>query len=112
MVEIRGNVDTRLRKLQEGVVDGLVLAAAGLVRLDMAPTHADLLVPVFRQGRRVYDPPPLSEIRRRTADQLTGFHGGIKRFANPHQYPVGLERGLFDLKTHLILQARGLERKE
>ncbi|HWN44947.1 MAG TPA: nicotinate phosphoribosyltransferase [Thermoanaerobaculia bacterium] len=73
--------------------------------------HADLLVPVFRQGRRVYDPPPLKEVRRRTADQLAGFHGGVKRFANPHRYPVGLERGLFDLKTHLILQARGLEKE-
>ncbi len=71
--------------------------------------HADLLVPVFRQGQRVYDPPPLKEVRQRAAEQLAGFHGGVKRFANPHRYPVGLERGLFDLKTHLILQARGLE---
>lgn len=74
--------------------------------------HADLLVPVFRQGNRVYEPPPLAEVRRRTAEQLAGFHGGVKRFVNPHQYPVGLERGLFDLKTHLILQARGLEHEE
>ena len=74
--------------------------------------HTDLLVPVFRQGERVYDPPPLHEVRQRTAEQLAGFHGGIKRLANPHQYPAGLERGLFDLKTHLILQARGLEHDE
>jgi nicotinate phosphoribosyltransferase len=73
--------------------------------------HTDLLVPIFRQGKRVYDPPPLAEVRRRTAEQLAGFHGGVKRFANPHRYPVGLERGLFDLKTHLILQARGLEKE-
>jgi hydroxymethylbilane synthase len=32
-VEIRGNVDTRLRRLAEGAVDALVLAAAGLDRL-------------------------------------------------------------------------------
>ena len=30
IVEIRGNVDTRLRKLADGEVDGIVLAAAGL----------------------------------------------------------------------------------
>ncbi len=28
---------------------------------------------------------------------------------NPHQYPVGLERKLHDLKTALVLQARHLE---
>jgi nicotinate phosphoribosyltransferase len=66
----------------------------------------ELLVPVFRQGRRVYDPPPLAEVRRRVSEQLASFHPGIKRFVNPHQYPVGLELGLFDLKTRLILEAR------
>ena len=33
---------------------------------------------------------------------------GVKRFVNPHQYPVGLEKTLFDLRTRLILEARGL----
>jgi nicotinate phosphoribosyltransferase len=71
------------------------------------PFH-ELLVPVFRQGRRVYDPPSLHDVRAHTLDQLNHFHLGIKRFVNPHQYPVGLELGLFDLKTQLILEARGL----
>jgi hydroxymethylbilane synthase len=35
-VEIRGNVDTRLRKLSEGACDALVLASAGLDRLNRA----------------------------------------------------------------------------
>jgi hydroxymethylbilane synthase len=35
-VEIRGNIDTRLRKLEEGLCDALVLAAAGLDRLTRA----------------------------------------------------------------------------
>jgi len=37
---LRGNVDTRLRKLSDGEVDALVLAAAGLVRLGLVPEHA------------------------------------------------------------------------
>ena len=70
--------------------------------------YQDLLVPVFRKGERVYAPPTLAEIRQRREIQLTSFHSGVKRFVNPHQYPVGLEKKLHDLKTNLILQARGL----
>jgi hydroxymethylbilane synthase len=35
-VELRGNVDTRLRKLDAGEYDAIVLAAAGLIRLGLA----------------------------------------------------------------------------
>jgi nicotinate phosphoribosyltransferase len=70
----------------------------------------DLLVPVFRGGRRVYDPPPLAEIRPRAQAELARFHAGVKRFVNPHQFPVGLERRLFDLRAQLVLEARGAPR--
>jgi nicotinate phosphoribosyltransferase len=66
----------------------------------------DLLVPVFRRGRQVYRPPPLDEVRARTAAELSRFHAGVKRFVNPHQFPVGLERGLHDVRTRLVLEAR------
>lgn len=69
--------------------------------------HEDLLVPIFRGGECVYALPTLNEIRTRTQQQLAHFHVGIKRMSNPHQYPVGLERSLYELKTRLILQARG-----
>jgi hydroxymethylbilane synthase len=40
VVDLRGNVDTRMRKLEAGEVHGLVLAAAGLARLGIAPPAA------------------------------------------------------------------------
>jgi len=67
----------------------------------------DLLVSIFEQGRPVYQSPPLAEIRQRAQSQLAMFHTGVKRFVNPHQYPVGLELGLHELKTKLVLKARG-----
>src|SRR5438105_8512498 len=42
-VDIRGNVDTRLRRLAEGTVDALVLAAAGLQRLGRLDEAHELL---------------------------------------------------------------------
>lgn len=42
---LRGNVDTRLRKLEEGQVDAIVLAYAGLRRLDMADRATEVLEP-------------------------------------------------------------------
>jgi hydroxymethylbilane synthase len=48
VVELRGNVDTRLRKLVDGEVEALVLAAAGLARLGRDDVSAAALEgPVF-----------------------------------------------------------------
>jgi len=43
VVPIRGNVDTRLRKLDEGLFDGLVMAAAGLRRIGRADRISQFL---------------------------------------------------------------------
>jgi nicotinate phosphoribosyltransferase len=67
----------------------------------------DLLVPVLREGRSVWTTPPLAEVRARAAAQLAQLHAGVKRIVHPHAFPVGLERGLYDLRTRLILEARG-----
>ncbi len=55
MRDIRGNVDTRLRKLQEGRYEAIILAQAGLLRLGLMK-HAtqilplDLMLPAVGQG--------------------------------------------------------------
>ena len=55
VADLRGNVDTRLRRMAEGRVDAVVLAAAGLDRLRMKPEHrtemaVDEMVPAPGQG--------------------------------------------------------------
>ena len=42
---LRGNLDTRLRKLHDGPLDAIVVAAAGLRRLNVDPPHASVLSP-------------------------------------------------------------------
>ena len=55
IVEIRGNVNTRIRKMEEGYCDVMVMAAAGLQRLEMAEYISDLfdpevMIPACSQG--------------------------------------------------------------
>ena len=56
IVEIRGNVETRVRKMREGDADAIVLARAGLERLGLATEiphavlPADVMLPAVGQG--------------------------------------------------------------
>lgn len=69
---IRGNVETRLAKLDSGAYEAIVLARAGLVRLGLAPAHTCLLpandfVPAVGQGiiglqAREHDRPTLAAL--------------------------------------------------
>jgi nicotinate phosphoribosyltransferase len=68
----------------------------------------NLLQPVFRRGRLVYEVPALEASRQRAIDELERLHPAIKRLLNPHVYPVGLEKALYDRRTELILEAKGM----
>jgi hydroxymethylbilane synthase len=54
VIGIRGNVDTRVRKMREGAADAVVLARAGLERLGLDAPHtvipADTVLPAVGQG--------------------------------------------------------------
>lgn len=61
-VDVRGNVDTRLRKLQRGDFDALILAAAGLRRLGLMPDYVNFLshdevLPAAGQGAIAVEAP-------------------------------------------------------
>lgn len=67
----------------------------------------ELLEKIFDQGKNVYKKPAIADIKNYVQEELGTLHSSIKRFANPHQYPVGLEKGLFELKNKLVLKYRG-----
>ena len=69
----------------------------------------DLLVPIYRGGKQVYQPPKLVETREHAKKEIASLHPTITRLLNPHQYPVGLVKDLHDLKLKLVLKARGIE---
>jgi nicotinate phosphoribosyltransferase len=71
----------------------------------------ELLVPVIRAGRQVYESPRLEEIRRRTGEQVARLDPTRRRFLNPHTYPVGLEQSLHERRQRLILEAKGLSQR-
>ncbi len=68
--------------------------------------HEDLLRPIFRGGRLVYDVPSLEVSRRAAAEQLERLAPAIRRLKNPEPYRVGLEENLYELKHRLISEAR------
>lgn len=74
--------------------------------IDANVHHEDLLVPLVRSGRCVYQQPTLQEVRERSRSQIRSLDPTVRRFMNPHRYPAGLERSLADLRTEMTLQAR------
>jgi len=118
IVEFRGNVQTRLRKLQDGVAAATFLAMAGLNRLDLAavprsPIAPEDMLPAVAQGaigieRRVDDPA--------TAALLAGIHDGPtgQRLAAERAFLAALDGscetpigGLATLEPGGVLHLRG-----
>ncbi|WP_026464120.1 nicotinate phosphoribosyltransferase [Adhaeribacter aquaticus] len=71
--------------------------------------HQDLLIPVFKAGELVYECPTLKAIQEYAKQQVNQLHPSIRRFLNPHIYPVGLEEQLNNKKLSIIMQLRESE---
>lgn len=82
--------------------------ATRMKQVPAGSAYEDLLVPIFRQGRCVYDRPALADIRQRTQQQLKALHPTIRRLLNPHEYPVGLEPRLHGLRMDMMFHAHGI----
>ena len=115
ILDLRGNVDTRLRKLRAGEYDAVVLAASGLIRLGHADAIAqtlpvDLMLPAVGQGALC--------VELRAGDEATG--ATIAVLDHPHtcqaiqaeraflarleggcQVPVGAYAKVTDDQVHL-----------
>ncbi|HEY2882017.1 MAG TPA: nicotinate phosphoribosyltransferase [Pirellulales bacterium] len=69
-------------------------------------TWRDLLVPMVREGKRVGPLENLVQVRNRVQQELASLHPGVRRFLNPHEYPVGIEQSLHEARDQMIRAAR------
>lgn len=96
VVNFRGNVQTRLRKLQDGVVSATLLALAGLKRLDMAEKATSILsvddmLPAVAQARRCYTFRGLVVLHLKTCCHAGRHQPTSRRLgAQPPCRPVGM----------------------
>ncbi|MDO4541973.1 MAG: nicotinate phosphoribosyltransferase [Bacillota bacterium] len=71
----------------------------------------ELLVPVFKNGKRVYDSPGVEEIRQYSQEQVGMLWEEMKRFEHPHLYYVDLSEKLWNIKKALIEENFGAFQK-
>ena len=66
----------------------------------------ELLVPVFLNGKRVYESPALKDIQTYCKQQVDTLWDEIKRFDNPQTYYVDLSQKLWDIQQELLRKNR------
>ncbi|HSX12074.1 MAG TPA: nicotinate phosphoribosyltransferase, partial [Rhabdochlamydiaceae bacterium] len=62
----------------------------------------DLLVPMLRRGKNVYQQPTLEQMRANTKEELSRFSSRMRRFLNPQPYFSGMEKNLYQFKLQMI----------
>ncbi len=103
--DLRGNVDTRIRKLKEGEYDAIILASAGINRLGLLdsveyvyPISLDEMIPAMGQGalgiEAVEDPEVLA-IAKNLEDEYSRIETTIERefvdtLQGGCQVPIGI----------------------
>ena len=116
VVDVRGNLDTRLRKLNETELDGVILAAAGIKRLvgkEIITEYfeADRMVPAAGQGALGVEARENDLEIKTLLDAINDSHSETEVFAERIvlqelgggcQVPIGVNAQLKDDGLHLI----------
>ncbi len=117
MQQVRRHIDGSGRFLGDGIYDvrtppGRDAVFVGMVdpgdqrHFGAACGYEALLVPVFEQGRCVYQPPPLDDVRARSRDQLARLPDSVRGLEMAAPYFVGLEEHLARLRQRLIQEKK------
>ena len=69
-------------------------------------TATELLVPIFRNGKQVYELPALNDIREHCKSEIEGMWDEVRRFNNPHNYYVDLSEKLWQIKHDMLAKLR------
>jgi hydroxymethylbilane synthase len=114
--QLRGNVDTRIRKLKEGQFDAIILAAAGVKRLGLAENVTEYIdpeisLPAIGQGAlgiecRV-DDRELNDLisffnHAESRTCVTGERALLRRLEGGCQVPIACHGQIKDNKLHLV----------
>jgi len=65
-------------------------------------TLKELLVPIFKDGKCVYERPSVKAIRKYCEKQVAEQWDEVKRFENPHNYYVDLSEKLWNIKHQML----------
>ncbi|MGI6153646.1 MAG: nicotinate phosphoribosyltransferase [Christensenellaceae bacterium] len=65
-----------------------------------------LLVPIFENGKLVYESPSLMDIQKFAKQDMETFWDELKRINRPHLYKVDLSDKLYNLKKQLLNEAK------
>ncbi len=71
----------------------------------------ELLVPIFKEGKQVYELPTIEQIRANCRASIASMWEEVKRFDNPHNYYVDLSQKLWDVKYGMIKTQKHAKKK-
>ncbi len=121
--DLRGNVDTRIRKLKEGEFDAIILAAAGINRLSLLdavkhvyPISLEEMIPSMGQGAlgiEAVNDAEVLKIVARLEDEYSRIETTIERsfvdeLEGGCQVPIGVNASVLDDGTISIKAILGL----